>query len=231
MVARVAFRNIKASGTGRRFTRKNTAVAIVALLIVAALSLVALSLFQFGQLSSLPPAGSNATGNVTRAAFTLVSVQEQAGGNWKTHAMSPPPYVVMTDSSGESSVISWPQNYTAGETTQIDLQPSNITVTQGPNIEQVLPYVAGRPLNVTISSGIQSFSLKTFSEIRITPPAYGQPSASSIASSSPSPQSVLQSLQNSIGSGLLLYSGSFASFITIGYFASSIAVKIRNFRT
>lgn len=131
----------------------------------------------------------------------------------------------------EGSVISWPQNYTAGETTQIDLQPSNITVTQGPNIEQVLPYAAGRPLNVTISSGIQSFSLKTFSEIRITPPAYGQPSASSIASSSPSPQSVLQSLQNSIGSGLLLYSGSFASFITIGYFASGIAVKIRNFRT
>jgi type IV secretory pathway TrbF-like protein len=66
---------------------------------------------------------------VTRAAFTLVSVQEHAGGNWKTYAMSVPPYVVMTDSSGESSVMSWPQNYSAGGTTQIDLQPSNVTVT------------------------------------------------------------------------------------------------------
>jgi hypothetical protein len=230
MVARIAFRNINGGATKRRFTRKKAIAAVAALLIVAALLLVAFSFFQSASLYSPLSSSSNTTANAPTA-FTLVSVQEQAGGNWKTYSMYPPPYVIMTNSSGESSAISWPQNYTEGETTQIDLQPSNITVTTGSNVEQVVPYAAGQPLNVTISSGLQSFSLSTFSEIRITPPALGLSSASSTPSSSPSPQSALQSLQNWIGNGLLVYSGSFASFITIGYFASSIALKIRSLRT
>lgn len=210
-LGRVSFRRIRRSDIERRPIRRRIIVLLVLALIV---------IFLVNSLFILRPENIRAP-----STDTLVSVQEHAGGNWTTYAMKPPPYIVMTNASGQSTVLSWPQNYTAGETTQIDLQRSNITVTMGSNIEKVVPYAAGQPLNVTISSALRSFSLSTFSEIRVTPPAI--PSPTPTPSPTPSPQNWWQSLQDSISANLLAYTGYFASFIGVGYFARDITLRIK----
>lgn len=209
----VSFRRIRRSDIERRPIRRRTIVLLVLALIVIFLASVP---------TSHTPPGTPLSSTETE---TIVLVREHAGGKFTQYPPlpDPPPYAIaITNSSGDTNVIVGSMNSTPSYTTQIDLLPPNITVKEGPN-EQVIP--AENLVNVTIQSGFHSLNVSTFSEIRVVWPNLSTPSPS--PTPTPSPQNWWQSLQDSISANLLAYTGYFASFIGVGYFARDITLRIK----
>ncbi len=155
---------------------------------------------------------------------TLVLIKGRQGGEFKQFQMSAPPYVLMTNASGNTTMISGPLHYNSNYGTQIDLQPPNIIVNEGPQ-QRVITYDADKPLNVTLY-GSQSIHLSNFSQIRIVPPLLS-PSTKNVSQPQPSGVKPQSPDANWTNSSIFVYAGVFSSFLGIGYFVRDVAASAK----